>query len=102
MHGAGVTTQSINGSLAPVGADWTGGLVRLSRDVLSQKDDRLMAYQDVSKYVESRLEAWLNLVIFRLPMASHTGRVGVVGGRLFELPPRRRGEIRPGATLLSR
>ncbi len=84
---AGVTTQSIDGSLAPVGADWTGGLVRLSRDVLSQKDDRMLAYRDVSKYVESRLEAWLNLVILRLPMVSHVGRAGVVDGRLFELPP---------------
>jgi len=84
---AGLTTQSINGSLAPVGADWTGGLVRLSRDVLSQKDGRLLAYQDMSKHTENRVEAWLNFVIFRLRMASHNARVGAVEGRFFELPP---------------
>jgi hypothetical protein len=82
----GVTTQSINGSLGPVGADWTGGLVRVSRDVLSQKNARMLVYRDVSKYVESRLEAWLNFIIFRLPMAIHTGRAGDVAGRLYELP----------------
>jgi len=83
----GVTTQSINGSLGPVGADWTGALARVSRDVLSQKNGRMLAYQDVSKYTESRLEAWLNFVIFRLPMVTHVGRVGDVEGRLYELPP---------------
>jgi hypothetical protein len=98
----GLTTQSINGSLGPVGADWTGALARVSRDVLSQKNGRMLAYRDTTKYAESRLEAWLNFVIFRLPMATHVGRVGDVGGRLYELPSEATREAPAWSDALSR
>jgi hypothetical protein len=83
---AGATTQWLDGRLPPVGATWTGGAVRISRDVLSQKDGQTLAYQDASNYVDSRLDAWLNLVILRLPLAGASGRTGTLKGRLFVLP----------------
>ena len=83
----GLLTESLSGSVPAVGATASIGRVRLSRTMLSRRDGRLLAYRDVSRHVDSTLQAFANAVFVHVPLLQRGERDGVVEGTWFELPP---------------
>lgn len=80
-----LTTESLAGSVPPVGATAGIGAVRLSRDVLSRKDGRLLAYEDKSTYVDQDFEAFVNAIFVRIPFLREGLESGTIEGRFFDL-----------------
>jgi len=97
-----LTTESLAGSVPPLGAEASVGLERLSRDVLVRRDGRLAAYADVTHRADEEIEAFLNLVFVRLPFAGSDTEQGRLEGRLFELPEAARLGSGPWSDALTR
>ncbi len=83
---AGVITETLGGSVTPVGARASLARVRLSRDIVSRKNGRLRAYQDRSHHQNRDVEGFFNLVFVRIPFAFGEVDEGSLGGVIYDLP----------------
>ncbi|MED5199024.1 MAG: hypothetical protein VYB51_04380, partial [Gemmatimonadota bacterium] len=78
-------TDDISGGSAVAGGEFTLGRIRLSRDVVSVKSDRVRAYHDLSGFNQAAFRAFLKAVFVRIPLASVSNRWGDREGHFYEL-----------------
>jgi len=82
----GVITESTGGNVTPVGARASLGRVRLSRSVLERKDGTFRAYRDLSRHTHRDLEAFVNLIFTRIPLAYGEVNDGGLSGVVYTIP----------------
>ena len=82
----GWLTEDSSGSVPVVGAQGGVARVRLGRSVVSRRRGELRAWRDMSKHLHADIQAFLNLVFFRIPLARADVDDGKLAGRLWTLP----------------